>query len=529
MSDDVFGTPPAETGPETGPETGSETEPETGSEIVPETGSETVIEPKTFFGHPVGLKTLFFTEMWERFSYYGMRALLVLFMTDLIINGGHGMNVTKATAIYGLFTFGVYALALPGGWIADKLLGQRKSVLYGGIGIAVGQYLLAIPAAGLFYPGLIMIALGTGLLKPNVSAIVADLYPEGGARRDAGFSIFYMGINIGALAAPLICSFLGENINWHLGFLAAGLGMTFGIIQYVVGWKFLGDAGWLKGEAREPEAKARAMRGFIMGVGLVVLLTAVFIVLLTTNIITVSLVVFARVSGVVVLILALIYFTVLIVFGCRDSVERKRVALIGVLFIGAAMFWSGFEQAGSSMNLFAERFTNRMVFGMEAPAGWLQAINPLFIIILAPVVGVFWIWLGDRNPSLGVKFGFGLALLGVGFLVMSWASTYVENGLVSPMWLVATYFFHTIGELALSPVGLSAITKLSPERFVSQMMGIWFLGAALGNLIAGLVAGLIETMPLPGLFSTVGFIVIGSGALFLVFSRPIAKLAGGIK
>lgn len=509
MSDDVFGTPPAETEPEIAP--------------------QTVIEEKTFFGHPRGLQTLFFTEMWERFSYYGMRALLVLFMTDMIISGGRGMDVEKATAIYGLFTFGVYALALPGGWIADKLLGQRKSVLYGGIGIAVGQYLLAIPVTGLFYPGLIMIALGTGLLKPNVSAIVGDLYPEGGARRDAGFSIFYMGINIGALAAPLLCSYLGENINWHLGFLAAGVGMTLGLIQYVNGWKYLGDAGWLKGEARESESQARALRGFIKGIVLVLLLTTIFVILLTNNTISITLVTFARSAGVVVLILALIYFAVLIIFGCRDSVERKRVALIGVLFIGAALFWSGFEQAGTSMNLFARDYTNRMVFGWEMPAGFLQAVNPLFIIILAPVVGSLWIWLGNRNPSLGVKFGFGLALLGIGFMVMSWASTYVENGVVSPMWLVATYFFHTIGELALSPVGLSAITKLSPERFVSQMMGIWFLGAALGNLIAGLVAGLIETMPLPGLFSTVAFIVIGSGMLFLVFSRPIAKLAGGIK
>jgi POT family proton-dependent oligopeptide transporter len=266
-----------------------------------------------------------------------------------------------------------------------------------------------------------------------------------------------------------------------------------------------------------------------MGVGVVIVLAAIFMVLLATNLIGFNIVTFARSAGVVVLILALIYFFVLIVWGCNDAVERKRVALIGVLFIGAAMFWSGFEQAGSSMNLFARDFTNREVFGWLMPAGFLQAINPLFIIIFAPIVGSFWVWLGDRNPSLGVKFGFGLALLGVGFLVMSWASTFVEDGLVSPMWLVATYFFHTIGELALSPVGLSAITKLSPERFVSQMMGIWFLGAALGNLIAGLVAGFIETLPLPGLFSTVAFIVIGSGALFLVFSRPIAKLAGGIK
>ena len=487
------------------------------------------LQDKGFFGHPRGLKTLFFTEMWERFSYYGMRALLVLFMTDLVINGGLGMNVEKATAIYGLYTFGVYALALPGGWVADKLLGQRKSVLYGGIVIALGQFTLALPFSPTFYVGLLLVALGTGLLKPNVSAIVGDLYPEGGGRRDAGFSIFYMGINVGALAAPLICSFLGENINWHLGFLAAGFGMTFGVIQYVIGWKNLGDTGWLKEEAQDPEVLARSWRGFFMGVGVVIVVLAALIILTSTNILSITLVTFARSAGVVVLIMALVYFIVLIVFGCHDPVERKRVALIGVLFIGAAMFWSGFEQAGTSMNIFARDYIDRILFGWEVPAGWLQAVNPLFIIALAPVAGVIWVKLGERNPSLGVKFGMGLALLGVGFLVMSWASSFVDGGRVSPMWLVATYFFHTVGELALSPVGLSAITKLSPKRFVSQMMGIWFLGAALGNLIAGLVAGFIESLPLVQLFSTVAFIVIGTGCLFLVFSKPIAKLAGGIK
>ncbi len=485
---------------------------------------------KTFHGHPYGLKTLFFTEMWERFSYYGMRALLVLFMTDLIVNGGLGMNTENATAIYGLYAFGVYALALPGGWIADKLLGQRKSVLYGGIVIALGQYTLALPFRPTFFIGLILVALGTGLLKPNVSAIVGDLYPGEDAKRDAGFSIFYMGINIGALVAPLVCSFLGENINWHLGFLAAGLGMTFGIIQYVIGWKHLGDAGWLKDEAAEPESVARSARNFFKGIGVVVVIALVLIGLAVFDILNLTLVTFARSTGVVILILAILYFAGMVIFVCRDAAERKRVALIAVLFLGASLFWSGFEQAGSSMNLFAERFTNRTVFGFEAPAGWLQAINPLFIIILAPVVGSLWVWLRERNPTLGVKFGAGLVLLGCGFLVMAWGSSFaVEGNLVSPMWLVVTYFLHTVGELALSPVGLSAITKISPKRFVSQMMGMWFMGAAIGNLIAGLVAGFIETLPMPQLFGVVAGIVIVSGLLFLAFSKLIAKLAPGIK
>jgi POT family proton-dependent oligopeptide transporter len=468
--------------------------------------------------------------MWERFSYYGMRALLVLFMTDLIVNGGLGMDTERATAIYGLYAFGVYALALPGGWIADKLLGQRKSVLYGGIVIALGQYTLALPFRPTFFIGLVLVALGTGLLKPNVSAIVGDLYPETGAKRDAGFSIFYMGINIGALVAPLVCSFLGENIDWHLGFLAAGLGMTFGIIQYVVGWKHLGDAGWLKEDAANPESIAKSMKNLFKGIGIVVAIAVILIGLSIFNVMNLTLVVFARSTGVIILIVAILYFAGMIMFACHDAAGRKRVALIGVLFLGAALFWSGFEQAGSSMNLFAERFTNRTVFGWEAPAGWLQAINPLFIILLAPVVGSFWVWLRDRNPTLGIKFGAGLVLLGCGFLVMAWGSSFVEEGnLVSPMWLVVTYFLHTVGELCLSPVGLSAITKLSPQRFVSQMMGMWFMGAAIGNLIAGLVAGFIETLPMPQLFGVVAGIVIVSGLLFLAFAKLIAKLAPGIK
>ena len=487
----------------------------------------TVSVSEQWFGHPRGLSTLFFTEMWERFSYYGMRALLVLFMTDMVESGGLGMTVVTATAIYGLYTFAVYAVALPGGWIADRLTGQRQAVLIGGIVIAAGHFTLAIPTLAAFYVGLILIVLGTGLLKPNVSAIVADLYPEGGARRDAGFSVFYMGINVGALAGPLICGSLGESINWHLGFSAAGVGMVLGVVQYVWGWRHLGDAGLLR--ATEGD-RLRAWRTFLMGTGVVVALVLVATFLQSSGGLTLSFLNVAQGTGVIITGLVLVYFAYVFLFGKLDADERKRVAVIPILFVAAAVFWSGFEQAGSSMNLFAERLTNRTAFGWELPATWLQSVNPLFIIILAPLFGTLWVRLGSRNPSIPAKFTYGLVQLGLGFLVLAWGSTFIGEGtLVSPMWLVVTYFFHTTGELCLSPVGLSSITKLSPKRFVGQMMGIWFMAAALGNLMAGLVAGLIESLPLPQLFGTVGLIVAGAGVTMLLVSGPIRRLTGDVK
>ena len=480
-----------------------------------------------WFGHPRGLSTLFFTEMWERFSYYGMRALLVLFMTDMVASGGLGMTVVTATAIYGMYTFSVYAVALPGGWIADRVTGQRRAVLYGGIVIAAGHFALAIPTEAAFYVGLMLIVLGTGLLKPNVSAIVADLYPEGGARRDAGFSVYYMGINIGAFAGPIICGFLGEEINWHLGFSAAGVGMLFGVAQYVWGWRYLGDAGVLLDQSADD--RRRALRGFTGGVGVVVALVFVLGSLQTTGLLTVSILSVAQGTSVIITVVVILYFAYVFLFAGLDPDERKRVALIPVLFVAAAVFWSGFEQAGSSMNLFAERLTDRTLLGWEVPATWLQSVNPLFIIICAPLFGGLWLWLGSRNPSIPLKFTYGLVQLGVGFLVLAWGATFVSEGSgVSSMWLVVTYFFHTTGELCLSPVGLSSITKLSPKRLVGQMMGIWFMAAALGNLIAGLVAGLIESLPLPQLFGTVGVISVGAGIVLALANGPLRRLAGDV-
>ncbi len=489
-----------------------------------------------WFGHPRGLSTLFFTELWERFSYYGMRTLLILFMTDAVA-GGFAMEAGRAGAIYGLYTFGVYALALPGGWVADRLLGQRRAVLYGGVLIALGHYSLAVPAGPVFfYAGLLLIVLGTGLLKPNVSAIVGDLYKDKGSRRDAGFSIFYMGINIGAFSGPLVCSFLGEPragapewVNWHYGFGAAGVGMTFAIVQYVLGQKYLKGAGELKDDSAKPEMIASARRGFVVGLSVVVGLIVALIGLSSSGVLAITLIGFANWTGYIVVALAALYFAWVIIFVCRDDTERKRVGVCAALFLGAAMFWSGFEQAGSAFNLFARDDTDRVIFGSEIAAGTLQAVNPMFIILMAPVMGALWVWLGSRSPSIPVKFGAGLVLLGAGFFVLAWGSTYLDEGKIGMQWLVATYFLHTVGELCLSPVGLSSVTKLAPDRLVGQMMGTWFMGSALGNLIAGLATGYTETMGKVELFSFVGIVAAIGGVAFFVFTPVIKKMIGKLE
>ncbi len=486
-----------------------------------------------FFGHPRGLATLFFTEMWERFSYYGMRALLVLFMTAAVAgeNPGLGFEVGQATAIYGLFTSLVYFLALPGGWVADKLWGQRKAVFIGGIFIALGNFGLVIPSMISFYLGLLFIIVGTGLLKPNVSTMVGDLYPEGGARRDAGFSIFYMGINIGAFIAPLIVGFFGEQINWHLGFLASGIGMVLGLTQYKLGDKYLGTAGYLQGGESESVVSARA-RKFYMILGVSGLVVALFVALMVTGLLPVTLQGFATVLGYAIIAMVFVYFAYLIFAGGYSSIERKRLGVILWLFILAALFWAGFEQAGSSLNLFARDLTNRNLLGWEIPASWLQAINPIFIIAFAPVFGWLWVWLArrDANPSIPVKFALGLLGLAAGFFVIMWgAANATEATPASPAWLVVTYFLFTVGELCLSPVGLSSITKLAPQGRVGQMMGIWFIGAALGNLFAGLVAGELETLSMERLFWYVAVVSAGAGIVAFGVSPWVKKLTGGVK
>ena len=490
--------------------------------------SEAGTEGKEWFGQPRGLSTLFFTELWERFSYYGMRGILVLFMTNAVVNGGMGLTDGTAAAIYGLYTAGVYFAALPGGWIADRLIGQRQAVFIGGVIIAAGHFSMAVPTTTMFFAGMGLIIIGTGLLKPNVSAIVGDLYPEGGASRDAGFSIFYMGINIGAFAGPLICGFLGEQVDWHLGFSAAGIGMILGLIQYSFGRKHLRGAGELRADYKGSADHSRSWKVLGYGIAVVVALVLGAVVLQNSGTVKMTLQGVAQSAGGVILLVAVVYFGYVLLFGGLDSGQKKRVGAIAVFFLASALFWSGFEQAGSSMNLFADRLTDRSIGGWEAPASWLQSVNALFIILLAPVFGTLWLWLGARNPSIPTKFALGLMQLGAGFLVLAWGASFTEDGsLVSPMWLIVTYFLHTTGELCVSPVGLSTVTKLSPKRFVGQMMGIWFLATALGNLIAGLVAGGIEHLPLPQLFGSVASITIGGGVILLILTKPVQKLIGG--
>ena len=486
----------------------------------------------TFFGHPRGLSTLFFTEMWERFSYYGMRALLVLFMTAAATgtNPGLGFEVGKATAIYGLYTAMVYLMALPGGWIADKLWGQRKAVFVGGCIIAAGHFSMAIPIISTFYLGLALIVIGTGLLKPNVSAMVGDLYPEGGARRDAGFSVFYMGINLGAFLGPLACGALGENYNWHMGFSLAGIGMVLGLVQYRLGAGYLGNAGKLD-SGDDAAGTARARRGFTMALGVGVVLAGLLAYLMSSGVLAITLQEFATYLGYGIIALSILYFVYLLTAGGHTPLEKKRLVVIFWLFILAAIFWSGFEQAGSSLNLFAAENTDRVVFGWEAPASWLQSVNALFIIIFAPVFGFIWLWLSQRNvnPSIPMKFALGLLGLSAGFFVIAWGAANATNGnLVSPAWLVVTYFLHTVGELCLSPVGLSSITKLAPRNRVGQMMGVWFIGASLGNLFAGLVAGRLETLAPAPLFTNVALFVGGAGIVALLMSPAVKKLTAGV-
>lgn len=338
-----------------------------------------------FFGHPRGLATCFFTEMWERFSYYGMRAILILFMTAAVTSGGMGMSDSAAGAVYGLYTATVYLLTLPGGWIADRLIGQRKSVFWGGVLIAAGEFCLAVPGLAFFYTGLVLVATGTGMLKPNVSTMVGALYRPDDHRRDAGFSIFYMGINIGALISPLICGYLGEQVNWHYGFAAAGVGMILGLIQYSRGAKYLGDAG-LHPAPVAPEVAAKDHKRFWMSIGAITAVVAVLAVLSVTGVMPVSAQGVADAVGYLLAATTVIFFGWLLFGGDWTPVERKRFIAILLLFLAAALFWSAFEQAGSTLNLFAERDTNRHILGYEYPASWFQSVNSIFIILLAPPI-----------------------------------------------------------------------------------------------------------------------------------------------
>ncbi len=500
-------------------------------------------DQRGFFGHPKGLATLFFTEMWERFSYYGMRALLILFMTAPVAVGGLGFDVARAGIIYGLYTAFVYLMALPGGWLADRLIGQRNAVFTGGVIIMLGHISLMFHGLAFFYGGLVLVVLGTGLLKPNISTIVGELYPEDQpARRDAGFSIFYMGINIGAFVAPLVCGFLAQddgfrawlgargwdpNNAWHWGFGAAAVGMGLGLIQYLFTNKFLGAAGKEPtGSSTPADFSAARSLALKAGLGIVVVL-GIFVLLHNAGILQIT-----TAGSALVLLLPIVYFAYLFSRSDWSPVERKRLYVIGLLFIASALFWSAFEQAGSTLNLFADRFTRNSIFGFEFPSSWFQSVNSVWIMAMAGVFAWLWVWLSKRGkePSSPMKFALGLIFVGLGFAILAFAAMVSgpEGARVSPLWLVVVYFVHTIGELCLSPVGLSTVTKLAPHRAVAQMMGVWFMSVALGNFIGGQVARLFESFSLPAIFWSVFAISAAAGLVLALFSKPIRNLMGGV-
>src|SRR5712692_3639763 len=630
--------------------------------------TEAAQSDRAFFGHPRGLSTLFFTEMWERFSYYGIRPLLVIFMSTAIMSGGFGIPRSQASAIVGIYAASVYLASLPGGWVADRLLGLRRAIMTGAVLISCGHISISLSSLAhtrvTFFVGLILIVLGTGLLKPNISAIVGDLYPEGGARRDAGFSIFYMGINTGAFLGQLVTGFLGEKIGWHFGFGAAGVGMLIGLAWFAArSKKTLGDLGLQPSRHPNPAVQRRQELIIKLAVAIGLGVLAVVVVLAALGVFHINPQGVGHYMTYVLVGVAVLYFGALFIFGGLTSDEMKRVGVIFILFVFAAIFWAAFEQAPTSLNLFAKDFTNRRIMrpsgtpsssavhravdqaldwtktggtvrvigvqelsgenaaradiefdnfqfnsdqtgkpipktqtapgqpnpkdpnfygevskfgtqqvristysgrgvaiikhytdgrwvltnvqwnfitinsdvevgGWEIPATWFQSVNSAFIILLAPFFAALWLRMGQRGSDLSspAKFSLGLLFAGVGFAIMIFAANIVvrSGGLikVSFLWLTVSYFFQTVGELCLSPVGLSSMTKLSPRKYVGQMMGIWFLASALGNLIAGLVGGNVDPEKLdqmPKLFIVTTISLVAAGLLLAAMTPLIKK------
>ena len=459
--------------------------------IAVDTPLEVDSEPRGFGGHPKGLGPLFFTELWERFSYYGMRAILILFMTAAPAQGGLGFGVKEAASIYGTYTMSVYLTALPGGLAADYLLGARLAVLVGGIVIALGHFSMVFHSTTFFYMGMALIAVGTGLLKPNISAMVGGLYRQNDPRRDSGFSLFYMSINIGAFAAPFVCGYLaqGESFkrfisslgfaptqSWHFGFGAAGVGMIFGLIVYLLNGRTLARVG----TSRRQRAKVDKST--------------------STEPLT--------------------------------KEDWKRIAAIVIFFVFTILFWGAYEQKGASLNLFARDLVRTEVFGMRFPPSFLQGLTPLFVIMLAPIFSILWLRLKDRQPSSPAKFTLGLLFIGAAYLLIIPACMLTASGRVSPLWLVGLYFLEVCGEMCLSPVGLSTVTKLSPPKLVGIMMGVWFLAASFGSKLAGYLSGFFVANNPSQLVRLYGGIAAGllvATVVLALLTPNIKKLMGRVK
>ena len=431
-------------------------------------------------GHPRGLSTLFFTEMWERFSYYGMRAFLILYLVAPVAAGGLGFDPVAAASVYGTYTGSAWGAGILGGLVADRLLGQFNAVLVGGTIIALGHFTLAFKALPAFYTGLALVALGTGLLKPNVSTLVGSLYEPGDRRRDAGFSIFYMGINSGGLFGPIVAGYLAQRVDWHAGFACAGFGMAFGLVQYWVG------RGRLK-HGLDRLARDRATR--------------------TQEVASNA--------------------------GASTGFSRQewsRILAIVIFFVFASLFWGAYEQAGSTLNLFADQYSSLTILGYTFPSSWLQSVQPVCVVLFAPLFAWLWRRLGRYEPSSPAKFAYGLLFVSLAFLLLVPAGAFAQAGSkVSPWWLIVAYAITEVGELCLSPVGLSVVTKLSPVRIVGLMMGVFFLSNAAGNKIAGWAAGFLGAMPIATLFGTVAAVTLGASIVLFLLVPWIKKLMGGVQ
>ena len=436
---------------------------------------------RQILGHPRGLFLLFGTELWERFSYYGMRAILVLYLTDKTINGGLGWTTKDALDLYGIYTGLVYITPLIGGWLADNYLGQRRSILIGGALMAAGQFTLALPAEMIgmstlhsFYLGLALLIAGNGLFKPNISTMVGNLYQEGDNRRDGAFTIFYMGINLGALLAGIIVGSVTGEFGWKSGFVVAGIGMVISLVmQMSLAQSWLGDIGMEPSAKRELVNKKSQRKEPLT----------------------------------------------------KEEFDRIKVILVMSVF--TIVFWAGFEQAGGLMNIYTQQYTDRMIGGFEVPAAWFQSLNPFFIITLAPILAILWVKLGKREPNSPVKFALAMFFLALGFLCM--VGAVMEQGgdtsvKTSMLWLVGAFFFHTLGELCLSPIGLSLVTKLAPLRLASLMMGAWFGCTAIANYVAGYVGSHVGELGAMAIFSGIAVTAIVSGGYIITLLQYTCPL-----
>ena len=486
-----------------------------------------------FLGHPKGLFVCFATEMWERFSYYGMRALLILYLTK-------HWEFSDATSylIYGAYTSLVYIMPVFGGMLADQILGSKKAVTYGAILLVFGHLGMTIEnSEQIFYLSLALIVSGVGFLKPNISTMVGALYDEGDPRRDSGFTIFYMGINIGAFTATLLCGYLGEQVGWAYGFGAAGIGMLFGLIIFLWGQKYL------EGLAEPPSKKYLEQVPGLKGITYEywAYMSGILMVVATWFLVQNSQLVGQLLGGFgVVFIGAWLLYAL---FRC-DPEERDRLIVVGILILFSLIFWALFEQAGSSLNILTDRGVDRVIFGWEVPASMFQSLNAGFIFTIAPLFAMLWIALAKRNmePTTPIKFSIGIILVGLGFLSLVYGMKSSEGLQTGVFWIILIYFLHTLGELCLSPVGLSSVTKLSPQRIVGFMMGMWFFASAAGNYVAGLIAKAtasessgnsseifdsIQKQSFMDVYTDVGVIAIGCGILLAVITPILKKLMHG--